>query len=370
MQLEITDRAAITFACELYAALADGYAVDAALAEARKAIFADDNEVEWGTPVLFMRVPDGRIFDVEAPVGAHRPVHRAAGHGARPETLTGLAAPIVVEPLTVAVAAQAPPVEPAPTLSSRHRAGRPPRPSSSRHGLAGARAGHRAAAGSPTPPAPPAPNSSPESQLQSPAASDLGCSSDRPSSWCSGSGSRRTRPTVRGGPRSFGSLAVSNARNFTVLSPLALVLVAGVATALAARGRRLQLAAGLLVGCGIAASAKYLGVLGRALEPEDAQDPPSASVVLFALVLAASLALILVGIRIAQLAGLRLGRTADHGGWVATALVGASALLILFACLVPFNDGRAGEVGDPELRGRSASTPSWSASRCSRSRSA
>ena len=57
MQLEITDRAAITFACELYAALADGYAIDAALAEARKAIFADENEVEWATPVLFMRVP-------------------------------------------------------------------------------------------------------------------------------------------------------------------------------------------------------------------------------------------------------------------------------------------------------------------------
>ena len=74
MQLEITDRAAITFASELYAALADGYAVDAALAEARKAIFADENEVEWATPVLFMRVPDGRIFDVEAPANVHEPV--------------------------------------------------------------------------------------------------------------------------------------------------------------------------------------------------------------------------------------------------------------------------------------------------------
>ncbi len=67
MQFEITDRAAITFAEEFYAAIADGYAVDASLAEARKAIFASGNDIEWATPVLFMRVPDGRIFDVPAP---------------------------------------------------------------------------------------------------------------------------------------------------------------------------------------------------------------------------------------------------------------------------------------------------------------
>ena len=64
MQFEITDRAAVVFGGEFYAALADGYPVDSALAEARKAIFADQNDVEWGTPVLFMRVADGRIFDV------------------------------------------------------------------------------------------------------------------------------------------------------------------------------------------------------------------------------------------------------------------------------------------------------------------
>jgi hypothetical protein len=66
MQFEITDRAAIIFAEELYTALADGYPVDAALAEARKAIYADRNDIEWGTPVLFMRVQDGRIFDLPA----------------------------------------------------------------------------------------------------------------------------------------------------------------------------------------------------------------------------------------------------------------------------------------------------------------
>jgi hypothetical protein len=65
MQFEITGKAAITLAHEFYAPLADGYPVDGALAEARKAIFGQENDVEWGTPVLYMRSPDGHIFDVE-----------------------------------------------------------------------------------------------------------------------------------------------------------------------------------------------------------------------------------------------------------------------------------------------------------------
>jgi hypothetical protein len=65
MQFEITDEAAIALAHEFYAALADGYPVDGALAEARKAIFGQENDVEWGTPVLYMRSPDGHIFDVK-----------------------------------------------------------------------------------------------------------------------------------------------------------------------------------------------------------------------------------------------------------------------------------------------------------------
>jgi hypothetical protein len=65
MQFEITDETAITLAREFYSALADGYPVDGALAEARKAIFAQGNDVEWGTPVLHMRAPDGHVFDVE-----------------------------------------------------------------------------------------------------------------------------------------------------------------------------------------------------------------------------------------------------------------------------------------------------------------
>jgi hypothetical protein len=68
MQFDITDRASVAFTREFYRALADGYPVDASLAETRKAIFAQGNRVEWGTPVLYMRAPDGRIFDVRARV--------------------------------------------------------------------------------------------------------------------------------------------------------------------------------------------------------------------------------------------------------------------------------------------------------------
>jgi hypothetical protein len=73
MQFEITDRAAIVFASEFYAAIADGMSVDSSVAEARKAIYADENDIEWGTPVLFMRVADGRLFDV----ASHAPVRPA-----------------------------------------------------------------------------------------------------------------------------------------------------------------------------------------------------------------------------------------------------------------------------------------------------
>jgi hypothetical protein len=66
MQFEITDGAAITFAGEFYTALAEGYPVDAAVAEARKAVYAQPNDVEWGTPVLYLRAPDGVLFDVQA----------------------------------------------------------------------------------------------------------------------------------------------------------------------------------------------------------------------------------------------------------------------------------------------------------------
>jgi hypothetical protein len=65
MQFEISDEAAIVFAGGFYEPLAAGLPVDASLAAARLAMLAErSDDIEWGTPVLFMRVPDGRIFDL------------------------------------------------------------------------------------------------------------------------------------------------------------------------------------------------------------------------------------------------------------------------------------------------------------------
>ena len=66
MQFEIANDVAGRFAHEFYGALADGYPIDASLTEARKSIFAAGREVEGGTPVLDLRAPDGRIFDIDS----------------------------------------------------------------------------------------------------------------------------------------------------------------------------------------------------------------------------------------------------------------------------------------------------------------
>lgn len=62
MQFEIRDDAAILFSRAFYTALADGQAVDEAVSSARRAIFGAPNDVEWGTPVLFLRSEDSQIF--------------------------------------------------------------------------------------------------------------------------------------------------------------------------------------------------------------------------------------------------------------------------------------------------------------------
>jgi hypothetical protein len=65
MQFPITDRAAIVFAQRFYPLLARGEPVDAACVEGRQAIcLTQARTMEWGTPVLFMRAPDGVIFQV------------------------------------------------------------------------------------------------------------------------------------------------------------------------------------------------------------------------------------------------------------------------------------------------------------------
>ncbi len=62
MQFEISDEAAIIFSESLYTGLAHGLPVDAALAPARRAIRAQ-RQTEFGTPVLFLRATDARLFD-------------------------------------------------------------------------------------------------------------------------------------------------------------------------------------------------------------------------------------------------------------------------------------------------------------------
>jgi CHAT domain-containing protein len=67
MQYAITDHAAIEFAQTFYESLTDGLPVDAAVSEARKAISVNiPNSLEWGTPVLHLRAPEGQLFEVEA----------------------------------------------------------------------------------------------------------------------------------------------------------------------------------------------------------------------------------------------------------------------------------------------------------------
>ena len=95
MQFEITDEAAITFTRAFYTSLAEGEPVDAALANARLAMyFMDSTDPEWGTPVLYMRTSESRLFvrqDKEQqqaaakPAGPPRPDPRIAQLAAEAE---------------------------------------------------------------------------------------------------------------------------------------------------------------------------------------------------------------------------------------------------------------------------------------------
>ena len=84
MQFEITDGAAKTFSYAFYTAIADARPVENALFEARMAVFAEGHELEWATPVLYMRAANGHLFDIsaETPTArvepAPRPVIRQA----------------------------------------------------------------------------------------------------------------------------------------------------------------------------------------------------------------------------------------------------------------------------------------------------
>jgi hypothetical protein len=64
MQYPIPDKVALSFAREFYRALAQYYPVDAAVTEGRRAVYQDfgSDRPDWGTPVIFMRSPDGVLF--------------------------------------------------------------------------------------------------------------------------------------------------------------------------------------------------------------------------------------------------------------------------------------------------------------------
>jgi hypothetical protein len=74
MQYEITDQAAVELSRSFYAAVATGVPVDVALTEARKAVaMAAPGTLEWATPVLYLRAPEGRLFDIPAEAASEPP---------------------------------------------------------------------------------------------------------------------------------------------------------------------------------------------------------------------------------------------------------------------------------------------------------
>jgi hypothetical protein len=83
MQFEVSDPAALVFSQSFYQAIADGLPVDVATTEARRAMFADGHEVEWATPVLYLRSPDGRIFATDRLHATERQVRDDADRPAK-----------------------------------------------------------------------------------------------------------------------------------------------------------------------------------------------------------------------------------------------------------------------------------------------
>ncbi|MGH3696221.1 MAG: CHAT domain-containing protein [Pseudonocardiaceae bacterium] len=63
MQFEISDLAAVRFAQTFYESVAKRRPVDDSVMRARRALRLDNSHtLEWGTPVLYLRAPEGRIF--------------------------------------------------------------------------------------------------------------------------------------------------------------------------------------------------------------------------------------------------------------------------------------------------------------------
>jgi hypothetical protein len=65
MQLSIRDKNAVAFSRRFYRALANGEPIDFAVTDGRIAIFnraTEDDERDWGVPVLYMRADQGTLF--------------------------------------------------------------------------------------------------------------------------------------------------------------------------------------------------------------------------------------------------------------------------------------------------------------------
>ena len=122
MQFQITDDAAIQFSRVFYSAVAQGMPVDFAVAEARKSVALQSQSYEWGTPVLFMRSPDGILFDVPTQPSLATPIEQAA--------VAVAAAATTAAPERPLVAASPPPVftPPAPAGPPPPEAGAPSPP--------------------------------------------------------------------------------------------------------------------------------------------------------------------------------------------------------------------------------------------------
>lgn len=65
MQFPMTDFAADKFSTEMYSALADGYPVEAAVSDARQALYSGAGVLEWGTPVLFTCTEESVTLETE-----------------------------------------------------------------------------------------------------------------------------------------------------------------------------------------------------------------------------------------------------------------------------------------------------------------
>lgn len=97
MQRPVPDAAAIVLAKNFYPYIAKGWPVDAAVSEGRRQMFfASRDSLDWAIPVLFMRSPNGVLFDVadDPPQAGAAPVSMAATLSPTPQPV---AAPAPVE---------------------------------------------------------------------------------------------------------------------------------------------------------------------------------------------------------------------------------------------------------------------------------